>query len=247
MELRILIEGSRRDAWSVTRHIFRTWVEVRKRDFTIRKSNWRLGFRVSGAMGLGLSTCGCIRRGWDGSAAGTPVGEWRGGCGEDAAGGIRTRPAGRDLRAMSWRHRPESDAGVFVQTRRTLAPHISLEANPLARVDVHGNQVALLEKSRCFQSSASMTCSTCHKLHEPEREAAAYSDKCLTCHQASACPTFSKMPAPAVTNCIDCHMPLQESNSLEGRSGRSASADQGAKPLDSGLSFAGSQHQNSER
>jgi len=95
-----------------------------------------------------------------------------------------------------------------------LAPHISLESNPLARVDVHGNQVALLEKSKCFQSSASMTCSTCHDLHAPEREAATYSDKCLTCHQASACPTFSKMPKPAVTNCVDCHMPLQESNSL---------------------------------
>lgn len=95
-----------------------------------------------------------------------------------------------------------------------LAPNISLEANPLARVDVHGNQVALLEKSRCFQASASMTCSTCHNLHEPEREAAAYSEKCLTCHQASACPTFSKMPKPAVTNCVDCHMPVQESNTL---------------------------------
>jgi hypothetical protein len=94
-----------------------------------------------------------------------------------------------------------------------LAPHISLEANPLARVDVHGNQVALLQKSKCFQSS-SMTCSTCHNLHEPERQAATYSDKCLTCHQASACPTFSKMSPPAVTNCIDCHMPLEESNSL---------------------------------
>jgi hypothetical protein len=95
-----------------------------------------------------------------------------------------------------------------------LAPHISLELNPLARVDVHGNQVALLEKSRCFQSAASMTCSTCHNLHEPEHEAASYSGKCLTCHQTSACPTFSKMPTPAVTNCVDCHMPLQESNSL---------------------------------
>jgi cytochrome c554/c'-like protein len=96
-----------------------------------------------------------------------------------------------------------------------LAPHISLERDPLARVDVHGNQVALLEKSRCFQSSASMTCSTCHNLHEPEREAASYSEKCLTCHQATACPTFSKTPAPSVTNCIDCHMPEQGSNSLK--------------------------------
>jgi hypothetical protein len=95
-----------------------------------------------------------------------------------------------------------------------LSSRISLEANPLARVDVHGNQVALLEKSKCFQSSPNMTCSTCHNPHEPEHEAASYSDKCLTCHQASACPTFSKMPKPAVTNCIDCHMPLQESNTL---------------------------------
>jgi cytochrome c554/c'-like protein len=95
-----------------------------------------------------------------------------------------------------------------------LASYISLEVNPLARVDVHGNQVALLEKSRCFQASPSMTCSTCHNSHEPEHEAAAYSDKCLTCHQASACPTFSKMPRPAVTNCIDCHMPIQSSTAL---------------------------------
>jgi Cytochrome c554 and c-prime len=95
-----------------------------------------------------------------------------------------------------------------------LAPHISLEADPLERVDVHGNQVALVEKSRCFQSSLSMTCSTCHNLHEAEREATTYSDKCLACHQASACPTFSKMPAPAVINCIGCHVPVQESNTL---------------------------------
>jgi hypothetical protein len=95
-----------------------------------------------------------------------------------------------------------------------LASYISLQSDPRARVDVHGNQVALLEKSRCFQSSPSMTCSTCHELHAPEREAASYSAKCLTCHQTSACPTFSKMPHQAVTNCIDCHMPLQSSTSL---------------------------------
>jgi hypothetical protein len=96
----------------------------------------------------------------------------------------------------------------------TLASYISLESDPRARVDVHGNQVALLEKSRCFQSSPGMTCSSCHELHSPEREAASYSDKCLTCHQASACPTFSRMPRQAVVNCIDCHMPLQSSTSL---------------------------------
>ena len=96
----------------------------------------------------------------------------------------------------------------------TLSSYISLESDPLARVDVHGNQVALLEKSRCFQSSPNMTCSTCHELHSAEREAASYSEKCLTCHQATACPTFSKMPHQDTANCVDCHMPLQSSTSL---------------------------------
>jgi hypothetical protein len=96
-----------------------------------------------------------------------------------------------------------------------LGDSIKLDAfNPRARVDVHGNQVALLEKSRCFQSSPSMTCSTCHNLHAPEREAASYSDRCLTCHKPQACPTFAKMPHSDPTNCIDCHMPVQISKSL---------------------------------
>jgi Cytochrome c554 and c-prime len=96
-----------------------------------------------------------------------------------------------------------------------LANSIKLEPfNPRARVDVHGNQVALLEKSRCFQSSATMHCSTCHDLHAPEREAAGYSDRCLTCHKPETCPTFAKMPHQEITNCIDCHMPIQLSKSL---------------------------------
>jgi hypothetical protein len=95
-----------------------------------------------------------------------------------------------------------------------LANSIKLDPfNPRARVDVHGNQVALLEKSRCFQSSATMNCSTCHDLHAPEREAASYSDRCLTCHKPEACPTFAKMHQE-ITNCIDCHMPIQTSKSL---------------------------------
>jgi hypothetical protein len=96
-----------------------------------------------------------------------------------------------------------------------LSNSLTLEPfNPRARVDVHGNQVALLEKSRCFQSSPSMTCSTCHNLHAPERDAASYSDRCLTCHKPESCPTFTKTPHRQSTNCIDCHMPNQTSKSL---------------------------------
>jgi hypothetical protein len=95
-----------------------------------------------------------------------------------------------------------------------LSNYLKLDAfNPRARIDVHGNQVALLEKSRCFQSSPSMTCSTCHDLHAPERDAASYSDHCLTCHKPQSCPTFTKAPKQPA-NCIDCHMPVQTSKSL---------------------------------
>jgi hypothetical protein len=79
------------------------------------------------------------------------------------------------------------------------------------RVDVHGNQVALMQRSRCYQNSQ-MTCTTCHDVHAPERAAASYSEKCLQCHQDRDCGEFVKLGAKIRENCIDCHMPLQESN-----------------------------------
>jgi len=48
--------------------------------------------------------------------------------------------------------------------------------------DVHGNQVGLLKRSRCYQSSASLSCSTCHNPHDAEKPAASYSSVCLQCH-----------------------------------------------------------------
>lgn len=80
-----------------------------------------------------------------------------------------------------------------------------------ARVDVHGNQVALTQRSRCYQSSQ-MTCTTCHDVHAPERQAAAYSEKCLQCHKEKDCGEFVKLGAKIRENCIDCHMPVQESD-----------------------------------
>jgi hypothetical protein len=83
---------------------------------------------------------------------------------------------------------------------------------PGATVDVHGNQIALLQMSRCYQSSAQMTCSTCHNLHEPQRNAAAFSSRCLTCHKMENCGLYAKMGAQIADKCIDCHMPNQLSN-----------------------------------
>lgn len=75
--------------------------------------------------------------------------------------------------------------------------------------DVHGNQVGLLERSRCFLSSPAMTCSTCHNTHAPEQTAASYSAKCLTCHQWQSCGVAKKLGPTSASNCIDCHMPVE--------------------------------------
>lgn len=82
-----------------------------------------------------------------------------------------------------------------------------------APVDVHGNQVQLLEKSRCFRSSQ-MTCTTCHEVHKPQRDVAAFSEHCLSCHKAEACGRFAEMGKAIANKCVDCHMPLQESETL---------------------------------
>ena len=82
------------------------------------------------------------------------------------------------------------------------------------RPDVHGNQVGLLKKSRCYLSSPSMSCGTCHDVHRPERAAAEYSDRCLGCHQWKSCGLASTKGASIVHDCVDCHMPLQQTNAI---------------------------------
>lgn len=73
-------------------------------------------------------------------------------------------------------------------------------------IDVHGNQVALLARSPCFQSS-DMTCSTCHNVHQPQRNAAAFSSTCLSCHKVQSCGLFPERGHELARNCVDCHMP----------------------------------------
>jgi Cytochrome c554 and c-prime len=78
--------------------------------------------------------------------------------------------------------------------------------------DVHGNQVGLLERSRCYLSSPEMSCSTCHNVHAAEKTPASYSTECLKCHQWTACGESKRLGHAIVRNCIDCHMPVEPTN-----------------------------------
>ncbi len=83
--------------------------------------------------------------------------------------------------------------------------------------DVHGNQVGLLERSRCFRESPAMTCSTCHDTHAPERAAASYAERCLGCHAWQSCKVARKMGPHSQGQCIDCHMPVEQTNVIISR------------------------------
>ncbi len=78
-------------------------------------------------------------------------------------------------------------------------------------LDVHGNQVALLERSECFKQST-MTCSTCHDVHVPQRDVAGFSEKCMSCHKLESCGLFPKRGGSIAGKCVDCHLPNQTSN-----------------------------------
>ena len=114
-----------------------------------------------------------------------------------------------------------SGNGTPIQPALSFLPGDSLDdfidipfAGPEEAVDVHGSQVQLLRRSKCFQSTTTLTCSTCHDVHKPQVDAAAFSPRCLSCHQPRQCGQYAKMGESIAGNCIDCHMPLQESRVL---------------------------------
>jgi len=55
-----------------------------------------------------------------------------------------------------------------------------------------------------------MTCSTCHDVHQPQRDVAALAQKCLGCHETSKHPLAGKIGRRMMTDCVDCHMPNRE-------------------------------------
>ncbi len=92
-----------------------------------------------------------------------------------------------------------------INTSQTIAP------NP----DVHGNQLGLLAASKCYKLSNTMTCGTCHEPHKKERgNKAIMSNKCMTCHGQTHSIVDGISPQKIAANCIDCHMPVQQSMAI---------------------------------
>lgn len=85
-------------------------------------------------------------------------------------------------------------------------------SGPAPNTDVHGNQVALLQLSPCYQFSEKMNCSTCHDVHQTQRSPAMISEHCLTCHRVQTCGKFPRLRERIRGNCVNCHMPVQASS-----------------------------------
>ena len=111
------------------------------------------------------------------------------------------------------RGKPNAPAFSYVAGQR-LADYLTLPKAPReATVDVHGNQVELLTRSRCYRESQ-MTCLTCHDVHREQRDVTELSGRCLTCHTEKACGLFPSRGRAILGRCVDCHMPLQPSSQI---------------------------------
>jgi hypothetical protein len=111
----------------------------------------------------------------------------------------------RDLKAPPFSYRPGERLDDYFQPA----------ANQTAVPDVHGNQVGLLRRSKCFRSSPDFSCSTCHDVHRPQRDVAAFAQKCLACHHTDTHPRAEQIGDRMLTDCIDCHMPNRTSQALQ--------------------------------
>jgi hypothetical protein len=84
-------------------------------------------------------------------------------------------------------------------------------------MDVHGNQLGMLSQSKCFTSS-DMTCLSCHNVHKKEQDKPEiFSQRCSVCHtggKSKLCGLSQTAGRIINSNCIDCHMPLQPSQSI---------------------------------
>ena len=102
---------------------------------------------------------------------------------------------------------PEALPAFSFVPGQPLANYLDL-ADSSKDADVHGHQGVLLAKSKCFQASPDMTCSTCHDIHKPEPDLPSLSQRCLGCHKLEMTETHGKVGGARLNICVDCHMPV---------------------------------------
>jgi hypothetical protein len=108
---------------------------------------------------------------------------------------------------------PLQPAFSFIPGNDLDAHSSALPLRPGDEIDVHGNQMGLLRRSKCF-TKTEMDCSTCHNSHQTERNVLIMSGKCMNCHQMNEpgfCRMYPEFGKAIMANCIDCHMPRQSS------------------------------------
>lgn len=87
-----------------------------------------------------------------------------------------------------------------------------------SEIDVHGNQYGLMSASKCFMQSKTMTCNSCHNSHVNEAgQVKVFSQRCISCHtteHVGTCKMTGTIGNTISNNCIDCHMPLEQSRAI---------------------------------
>ena len=84
------------------------------------------------------------------------------------------------------------------------------------KIDVHGNQAGLLAGSKCF-IKGNIECATCHDVHNEIKSLSTYSQRCTACHSEEKhnfCKVAGQLGQAITNHCIDCHMPIESSNSI---------------------------------
>ncbi|MBI3569396.1 MAG: hypothetical protein HY084_14445 [Gemmatimonadetes bacterium] len=112
--------------------------------------------------------------------------------------------------------RPQRTASFTYRAGERLDKYLASHPDTATALpDVHGDQVGLLRRSKCFRSSPNMSCSTCHDVHTVQRDPDVLSGKCLQCHQAERHTPLPAGTTIALARCATCHMPVQRSHALQ--------------------------------
>ncbi len=97
-----------------------------------------------------------------------------------------------------------------------LEKHLQLPTDSETEGGVHtANQVARMKLSKCYTESDTMTCITCHDLHQHERgRSKVFAQRCLQCHERNHCGASERVGEQLEQMCISCHLPKRRDDAV---------------------------------